>query len=100
MFHGGDQPIDIYRRIFAGINGTPMPGFGQSLSEQPDTLWHLVNYVQYVANGRRREVVASAPTLQRRVTPGSISSEAAAAKLSETTEAAEGDDEPEVTDDE
>lgn len=100
MFHGGDQPIDIYRRIFAGINGTPMPGFGQSLSEQPETLWHLVNYVQYVANGRRREVVANAPTLQRRVTPGSISSEAAAAKLSEAAESSEESGESEATDEE
>ena len=29
MLHGGRRPIDIYRRIYTGINGTPMPAFGQ-----------------------------------------------------------------------
>ena len=27
MLHGGTEPLDIYRHIFAGINGTPMPSF-------------------------------------------------------------------------
>jgi mono/diheme cytochrome c family protein len=64
MFHGGDRPIDIYRRIFAGINGTPMPAFGQSLSKQPETLWNLVHFVQYISSARRRDVVKNAPVLK------------------------------------
>jgi len=39
----GDQPLDIYRRIFAGINGTPMPAHAGVLSE--DDIWDLVLYV-------------------------------------------------------
>lgn len=59
MFHGGFEPVDIYRRIYSGINGTPMPGFATKLANEPDTFWHLVNYVQYVSSARRRDVVAA-----------------------------------------
>ncbi|MCK6447401.1 MAG: cytochrome c [Planctomycetes bacterium] len=46
-FRGGRKPEDVYRRIYAGINGTPMPALGDSkdangaplLSE--DELWDL-----------------------------------------------------------
>lgn len=27
MLHGGQSPLDVYRRIYGGINGLPMPGF-------------------------------------------------------------------------
>jgi len=43
MYRGGRRPIDIYRRISAGIKGTPMPGFGTSLND--DQIWDIVNYV-------------------------------------------------------
>ncbi|RPI84584.1 MAG: hypothetical protein EHM42_07395 [Planctomycetaceae bacterium] len=54
MLHGGREPIDIYRRIYAGINGTPMPEFKTALASEPDTVWDLVSYVLYVSNARRR----------------------------------------------
>ena len=53
MLHGGPKPLDIYRRIYSGINGTPMPGFAPSLQSQPDTIWHLVAYVKFISNRRR-----------------------------------------------
>lgn len=53
MLHGGPRPIDIYRRIYSGINGTPMPGFSSALQSQPDTIWHLVAYVKHVSSRRR-----------------------------------------------
>lgn len=53
MLHGGQEPIDVYRRIYSGINGTPMPGFGLSFQMEPDTIWDLVAYVKSVS-GRRR----------------------------------------------
>ena len=59
MFHGGGRPIDIYRRIYSGINGTPMPGFSQQLSGKPDTFWDLVHYVEFVSNARRTEMLAT-----------------------------------------
>lgn len=43
VFRGGRRPIDVYRRLHAGIKGTPMPGFGTSLTEEQ--IWDLVNYV-------------------------------------------------------
>jgi mono/diheme cytochrome c family protein len=58
MFRGGGAPEDIYRRIYSGINGTPMPSFREKLAAEPETLWHLVHYVQFVSAARRREVVA------------------------------------------
>lgn len=43
IYRGGRRPIDIYRRINAGIKGTPMPGAGPKLT--PEQTWDLVNYV-------------------------------------------------------
>jgi len=55
VFRGGSRPIDVYRRIYAGINGTPMPGLGEM--KGPDglpllsggDLWALVYYVRALA---------------------------------------------------
>ncbi len=54
MLHGGHRPLDIYRRIYNGINGTPMPSFANALKEEPDTVWDLVAYVLAVSDKRRR----------------------------------------------
>lgn len=72
MFHGGKEPVDIYRRIYSGINGTPMPSFQMKLERQPETFWHLVHYVQFISSARRREVVAQqdAHRPQQRTTDG------------------------------
>jgi len=56
MLHGGQLPIDVYRRISSGINGTPMPSFGASFADYPDAVWHLTHYVLSLANQRRRGV--------------------------------------------
>lgn len=53
MLRGGARPIDVYRRIYGGINGTPMPAFNNVLKDEPDTIWNLVAYVLHVS-GRRR----------------------------------------------
>jgi mono/diheme cytochrome c family protein len=52
MLHGGRRPVDIYRRIYSGINGTPMPSskdpntaIGESPEERSDRIWHLVHFV-------------------------------------------------------
>lgn len=57
MLRGGQEPVDIYRRITNGINGTPMPGFRSALESEPETIWNLVSYVLHVS-GRRREGTA------------------------------------------
>lgn len=44
VYRGGRRPLDIYRRIRGGIEGTPMNAFNsQTLSE--DEIWDLINYV-------------------------------------------------------
>lgn len=55
MLHGGRRPIDVYRRVYTGINGTPMPAFGQALAEEPETIWHIVHYVLSVIENREVE---------------------------------------------
>jgi mono/diheme cytochrome c family protein len=56
MLHGGQSPLDVYRRIYAGINGTPMPSFKEVFAQQPDDIWHLTHYVLDLADSRRRGV--------------------------------------------
>ena len=43
IFRGGRRPIDVYRRLYSGINGSKMPGFGGSLTDEQ--IWHVVNYL-------------------------------------------------------
>jgi len=50
VYRGGGRPLDIYRRLYAGINGTPMPQLGPSTPGGQGTIsdediWHLVDYV-------------------------------------------------------
>lgn len=42
IYRGGRRPIDLYRRLHAGIKGTRMPSF-KNLPEED--IWHLVNYI-------------------------------------------------------
>ncbi len=56
MFHGGGKSIDIYRRIMIGVQ--PMPARYSEYLSEPDTVWDLVHYVQYISSARRRMVKA------------------------------------------
>lgn len=49
--HGGRRPIDLYRRIYAGINGSPMPAFGNTFAENPEKIWHLVHFITHLSEG-------------------------------------------------
>lgn len=40
----GDEPIDLYRAFMAGLSGSPMPSYGDTLT--PDEAWALVAYVR------------------------------------------------------
>ena len=53
MFRGGGSPLDIYRRIHSGINGTPMPAFEKLFAEDPDAIWQLVHFIKQTGNRRR-----------------------------------------------
>ena len=44
VLRGGSRPIDVYRRIYAGIKGTQMIPFGGT-GLTDEEIWDLVNYV-------------------------------------------------------
>lgn len=44
QYRGGRRPVDLFRRMYAGIKGTPMPAFGGTALKDPE-IWDLVNYV-------------------------------------------------------
>ena len=55
MLHGGRRPVDIYRRIYSGINGTPMPSskdpntaIDETPEQRSEKIWHLVHFVTSV----------------------------------------------------
>lgn len=56
MFRGGGRPIDIYRRIYSGINGTPMPAFNEVFASEPDNVWYLVHFIRDTGERRRRNL--------------------------------------------
>ncbi len=63
VLRGGRRPVDIYRRIYAGIKGTKMPPAGASLSEEE--IWDLVNYVLVMTNSKdpsNQKSTSSAPS--------------------------------------
>ncbi len=46
VYRGGRRPLDLYRRLYAGINGTPMPNLGATPGITPDDIWNLVDFVR------------------------------------------------------
>lgn len=77
MFHGGDRPIDIYRRIYSGINGTPMPAFETVFRDDPDAIWHMVHFIKATGDRRRQGL---APLGESDLPPQSAASESEAAQ--------------------
>jgi mono/diheme cytochrome c family protein len=82
MLRGGRQPLDIYRRISSGINGTPMPSFHNALAEEPETIWNLAHYVLSVSNRRREGIL---PTVVEPVPSAAEAPVDTPASLPETT---------------
>ena len=66
IYRFGRRPVDLYRRVFAGVNGTPMPQAGADANNPsglaPEEIWHIVDYIRtlpyekmsepYVGKGR------------------------------------------------
>jgi mono/diheme cytochrome c family protein len=53
VFKGPRAPADLYRRIIAGIPGTPMPDHGDTYLG--DDAWHLVHFVMSLSSDLLRE---------------------------------------------
>ncbi len=47
QYRGGRRPVDVFRRIYAGIKGTPMPGFGKTALKDAE-IWDIVNYAMSI----------------------------------------------------
>jgi mono/diheme cytochrome c family protein len=77
LFRGGRRPIDIYRRIYAGINGTPMPAIGESKDPEgnpllsSEDLWSLVHYVGYLSEQGPEPAHRAEPAASHAGSPGS-----------------------------
>jgi mono/diheme cytochrome c family protein len=56
LFRGGARPIDLYRRIYSGIPGGPMPALGEAKDKEgrplltSDEMWCLVHYVRSLSH--------------------------------------------------
>jgi mono/diheme cytochrome c family protein len=42
-YRGGSERLDVYYRMATGMDGTPMPSYGDVFS--PDEMWNVVDYV-------------------------------------------------------
>jgi mono/diheme cytochrome c family protein len=61
VFRGGAKAADIYRRIVAGIAGSPMPAatFVEGQFEEED-VWHLINFIRSLQAAPAEEETSSA----------------------------------------
>ncbi|MFT4538396.1 MAG: cytochrome c oxidase cbb3-type subunit I/II [Planctomycetota bacterium] len=48
VFRAGETSKDLYMVIASGIGGSPMPSYSDSIAGED--IWHLVHFVQYLAN--------------------------------------------------
>jgi mono/diheme cytochrome c family protein len=69
MFHGGADSQDLYRRIYSGI--TPMPSFALKYADKPETIWHLVHFLQYTSGARRRDALEHQASIHKVPVPAS-----------------------------
>jgi mono/diheme cytochrome c family protein len=98
MLHGGRRPIDVYRRIYSGINGTPMPSskdpntaIGETPEQRSDRIWHIVHFVTSVIENNEVPPDAQAAideVLRRQAAPAEPARKAAAADPPRRTPAA------------
>jgi mono/diheme cytochrome c family protein len=54
IYHGGRRPIDLFWRIYSGINGANMPASKENLDSKD--IWDLVNFLQVLPYPKMREL--------------------------------------------
>ena len=59
QYRGGRRPVDLFRRMYAGIKGTPMPAFGGTALKDEE-IWDLVNFVMSLPYSRQPSPAAPA----------------------------------------
>lgn len=69
IYRGGRRPIDIYRRVHAGIPGSQMPGSGEGSGSKdplkPEEIWRLVDFVLSLPYAPMSAAERVEPTIQR-----------------------------------
>jgi mono/diheme cytochrome c family protein len=62
VFHGGDDPESLYRRLMVGICGTAMPGYATLIND--DDAWDLMNFLQSLrpADSKGKSIAPRQPT--------------------------------------
>jgi mono/diheme cytochrome c family protein len=59
VYRGGHRPVDLYRRMHAGIKGAQMPNFGPSPGNlgvlRPEEIWQLLEFVRSLPFEAARE---------------------------------------------
>ncbi|MCC7109110.1 MAG: c-type cytochrome [Deltaproteobacteria bacterium] len=60
----GNAPVDLFLAVRSGIEGTPMPGYAEAMSEE-DT-WELVAFVRSLSEGPALVARAAAPAAVER----------------------------------
>lgn len=61
QYRGGRRPVDVFRRIYAGIKGTPMPAFGGTVLKDEE-IWDVVNYVMSLPYDAEEPATAPQPS--------------------------------------
>jgi len=61
-YKGGNTANDVYMRFNTGLNGTPMPSFTDSLSDEER--WHLANYIVSLQKTEVKEGVLKAKLIK------------------------------------
>jgi mono/diheme cytochrome c family protein len=69
-YRGGRRPIDLYRRLYTGISGAPMPGVGPSGpggkgAVADAEIWHIVNYIRSLPYDFDGELGADRPMVAK-----------------------------------
>lgn len=73
IYKGGGRPADIYLRFITGLDGSPMPSFEDSMSEEER--WALVGYVKSLA-GPKVAVQPTTGTVAARKVSGALPKDA------------------------
>jgi mono/diheme cytochrome c family protein len=50
LYKSGHRDMDLYRTFTTGLNGTPMPAYGRSLTNEE--CWDLVDFIQSLSPQR------------------------------------------------
>lgn len=66
VFRGGSDPKDLYDRFVAGMDGSAMPAFGDSIKKIEDR-WALVHFVLSLRSPRPAEALPADPIAAGRV---------------------------------